>query len=452
MAETSDAGSTDLSKISVSDTSREKSNDRTMLNGEKVVHLLPDDVEDDSEAALETSKRVEDDDAFAPAETKAVFWLKLVVIVVLIASAVIIGVTVFFYTSKSEKDQFEEGFKDSSEKVVDAISRSFDSTLGAADSFIVGLVSFARFSGMEWPYVTLPDYAVRLSKVRALSNAVVVATYHLVQDKQRELWQNYSLANDAWVGQALEVQKNDRNFHGMLFTEFEPNGVIHTSKSRDGSNLGPGPFFPKWQNAPIVPNFAPYNWDANGYSSLAEALPELIQNKRVVISEVSNLLDSKDQQAVDEAAQNINWIEGFISIEDDPAEPMSDILYPILDNAPDSVTLGTSNGTAVGVLGATFFWRDLIRDILPSGTDGIICVIGNGCNQVFTYQIDGPHAIYLGPGDLHDTAYDYMGQTGSLNTGLDTLYTGVPLSEGPCPYWLKVYPSKVSSGIFTFRW
>jgi hypothetical protein len=26
----------------------------------------------------------------------------------------------------------------------------------------------------------------------------------------------------------------------------------------------------------------------------------------------------------------------------------------------------------------------------------------------YTYQLDGPEAIFLGEGDLHDTSYDYM--------------------------------------------
>jgi hypothetical protein len=30
------------------------------------------------------------------------------------------------------------------------------------------------------------------------------------------------------------------------------------------------------------------------------------------------------------------------------------------------------------------------------------------CGDHYTYQLDGPDAIFLGEGDLHDTSYDYM--------------------------------------------
>ena len=384
----------------------------------------------------------EDNELFAPAETKAVFWLRLVLLTILVVSTISVALTIYIYTSSSEKDQFEEYFYDSGGKVLSSVRASFDLTFGSADSFSVGLVSFARFSGMEWPYVTLPDYAVRLTKLRAISGAVVVSQYHLVQEEQRVQWQNYSLANDAWVGEGLEVQKNDRNFQGKLLTEFEPNGVIYDNFGRPSE--GPGPFLPRWQSAPIVPNYAPYNWDGSGYIPLMNSLPALIDGKQAVISEVLNMPSFNDEDGVF-AAWRTSWVKDFIADDKNPSEPIMDIYYPVIDDAPDSITLSDgSNGTVVGILAITIFWADFIQGILPPGTDGILCVVSNSCGQVFTYQINGPDVVYLGLGDLHDANYNHLELIGTtINFVFGEPYSGLPVSNGACPYLLKIYPSKV---------
>ena len=393
------------------------------------------------------TRRYEIKEGFAPGETKAVFWLKLGVIAVLVASALSVALSVFFYITNSEAESFEDSFLDSSSKVFDSIGRSVDLTLGVADSFVVGLVSFARYTNMEWPYVTLPDYAVRLAKIRPLANAAVISTYHVVQEEQKELWQNYSLANDDWVREALKVQASDDSYDGKVLDDFEPYGIIHNNY---GPSKGPGPFLPAWQSAPVVPVYAPYNWDGAAYSALSDALPQLLESREAVITRVSNLPDLANPESVAETEVAIDWIKDFISEDNDPSEPMSDILYPIVDDAVDSVSLDRTNGTVVGILSITFFWRNLIKDILPPGTNGIVCVIANDCGQTFTYQIDGPEVVFLGLGDLHNPNYDYLAQSGviklrgSSDRNQDNIYTGLPLSGGRCPYWLNVYPSGVS--------
>lgn len=63
---------------------------------------------------------------------------------------------------------------------------------------------------------------------------------------------------------------------------------------------------------------------------------------------------------------------------------------------------------------ATFYWRDLIKDLLPAGSNGIDIVFSNPCNPSFTYQINGPNATFLGRGNLHETAFDGYGVESDL--------------------------------------
>ena len=323
-------------------------------------------------------------------EDKAVFRLKLLVLAVLIVSTVGIAMAVYFYTSDAEKDDFEEHFVGDSSKIFESIGSTLELTLGAVDSFLVGLVSFARFTNATWPQVTLPDYAVRVAKIRSLSKAVLFTQYHFVADEQRAKWENYSVANDYWVDESIEVQKKDDTYEGKIVTGYWTRPDIHIDAD---PYTRPGPYLPKWQQAPVIPIYAPYNWDAMAYPSLANALPFLVGEQRVVMSEVSNLPDLTDPQSILQTEANNLYIKDFIG-EDEKPGPFGDLYYPIIDTAADSVTIpnstsGASTSRVVGIFATTFFWGDLLKDILPPGSDGAVVVVENDCNQTFSYKING---------------------------------------------------------------
>jgi signal transduction histidine kinase/CheY-like chemotaxis protein len=381
---------------------------------------------------------------FCPAESKAVFWLKLTVLTVLVASALSVALTVYFYTSNSETEQFEEHFQDNVDKVFDSNLRQIDRTLGIADSFVLGLVSYATYTDQKWPFVTLPDFGKRLAKIQTLAKGAVVTIYPLVTLEQREQWQNYSLQHDDWVQEGIDLQANDTKYHGKIVSEYETYGVIHNNY---GPSEGPGPFLPQWQRAPVVPIYSPYNWDGADYDALATALPELLESRRVVMSKAFNLPDVDDPVSIADAETTIDWIKDYISPDKDPTEPGAEMFYPIIADDDDG-------GIVVGIFSVAFFFRDLIENILPHGSVGIILVLDNECGQTFTYRLDGPHATYLGRGDLHDTKFNYLGTTADLVQlfnlqAHDDLYTGLPLSQQQCSYLMSVYPSDDTKDAFT---
>jgi hypothetical protein len=112
------------------------------------------------------------------------------------------------------------------------------------------------------------------------------------------------------------------------------------------------------------------------------------------------------------------------------------------------------DGTVVGLFSLGVYFREIIRDVLPPGTNGMIIVVDNACTETFTYQIDGPNVTYLGIYDQHDTKYDALGVTSTLtelsnsNTE-ESFYDGVPLDEEYCPYTLRLYPSKQMESYYT---
>jgi class 3 adenylate cyclase len=125
-------------------------------------------------------------------------------------------------------------------------------------------------------------------------------------------------------------------------------------------------------------------------------------------------------------------------------EPFSDLFYPILNPPVDSANVPQDalKNDVAGVVAVTFYWRELIMHILPSGSDGMNVVVANTCNQTFTYELRGEEAFYLGPSDLHDSEYDHLQQSSPLGAlGVSDRYSGLPLSNRGCQYMLHTYPS-----------
>jgi hypothetical protein len=198
----------------------------------------------------------EESEQFAVKETKALFWIRLFLFSVVLVSAVGVAVAVYAYTSGAESDEFEELFDHEATKIFETVERNLDLSLGAIDSFIVGVLSYAHATNATWPYVTIPDYAVRVAKLRAFSKAFVVGQFHFVRGDQREVWEEYSFAHDSWVTEAMTFQKKDRNFHGKLMSEYEPSGI----HNNDGVAERRDSYLPLWQGGPVVPRWSPYNW------------------------------------------------------------------------------------------------------------------------------------------------------------------------------------------------
>jgi class 3 adenylate cyclase len=405
------------------------------------------------DTALEQPKRKSDKVQIANAENNLVFWIRMIVLAVLVASTVMVALVVYFYCSNTEKDEFEQQFTSDSLKVFEAVGTSLDLTLGNADLFIVKILSYARYTNSTWPFVTTPDFAVQAAKLLGGTAAFHSNVYPLVSKNQRAAWEQYSLLNDAWVEESINVQARNKNYNGPILTEYETLGIIHNNFGLVAQSV-PGPYGPSWQSSPVVPYYAPYNWDGlgGGDGNGDAAIQHCLDTRRVIIGESGNLPDDpNDPDQVANAAENSDWASAFIGEDEDENEPFSSLLYPIINSINDvTIDPDVVEQPAVGVFSLSFFWRDLLKNLLPPNSKGVIVVFENTCEQVFTYRIDGEKAIYVGQGDQHDSRYDYLGISSTFSelknnsdSSRGSAYTGLPLSLDYCLMTLRVYPSKV---------
>jgi hypothetical protein len=141
--------------------------------------------------------------------------------------------------------------------------------------------------------------------------------------------------------------------------------------------------------------FSAYNWDRFTYIDPAPLLGS-ITTKRAILGEpymnpdVNNITEMKEAQY---------WADTFSELIDpgeNPLEPASDVLYPVInrydriklmDNDNQS-TETTDENDVVAVLSSSFYWRNVMNNVLPEQSRGLIVVIENSCTASFTYQVE----------------------------------------------------------------
>jgi hypothetical protein len=169
----------------------------------------------------------EKDDLIGKQETAIVTRLRLVLLFVLAVSAVGVASTVYVYLKSIEESAFHTQFKHDSVKILQTTANTIDSILGASDNLAVLSVSFARATNQTWPFVTLPDFPVRMAKIMPSTRTFNMNILPLVKPARRKEWEAYVLQHDDWVNETADVQRDFKNFNGVYEYDTMPHNIIH---------------------------------------------------------------------------------------------------------------------------------------------------------------------------------------------------------------------------------
>ena len=162
----------------------------------------------------------------ATRETKAVSQTKWIVMAVLVCSALGVALLTYRYIRWSEEDKFEENFRSSAHKTLEAIGNSIEKTLKSLDSLTVSLVSNARVTNQTWPFVTVADFAIRAAKVISISDAVFLSVMPVVTKAKRGQWEAYCVENDQWLNSSIGLQDEYDLYQGPLDLAYGKNPII----------------------------------------------------------------------------------------------------------------------------------------------------------------------------------------------------------------------------------
>ena len=396
----------------------------------------------------------------AKRETRTVARLRAVVLFSLIAAMVTVSVFVFSYTRNREEEDFEEAFLDSSNKIVGAFQSGAERRLSSIASFGATITSYAIGTNATWPFVTIPQMEHRCSHLLNLADTLTIAFAPIVHAQDRNEWENeFVPANVGWAEESFAYLETTQ-YTSESHTINDPSKKQEGGDGGDGGDgvsskppptyegmpdysrgyskqilsfgitplgsLGPlvitddGPYMPWWQRAPSPRHEGVtfVNIDLRDDPSFDGNLLQVLQSKKAALGNMA--------------------IGKYESVDKGPS---SGFYYPILKDSIDS-----DDNPVVGSLATLVVWNKLFLDILPKNVVGLFAVVKNTCEQVYTFRIDGPNAVFLGDGDLHDPKYDQMSQevsfTSLVQAGIEAkTYLGFPVDTGGCQYTLTVYAS-----------
>eukprot|EP00977_Amphora_coffeiformis_P025101 scaffold18239_cov137-Amphora_coffeaeformis.AAC.1 len=425
------------------------------------------DVEDQEQSADPTS---EPSTTLAKGETRLVRLLRACVLAVLLLTAAGVSFAVHRYTSKQEQNEFRDAFDSHARKVIESLKIGTERQLMVIHNFATDVTATAKNMNATWPFVTVPDFSMRVRNSLSELKAVSLLMNHVVQQKDRAEWNKYVAENHAewkeddlakqqegWYNKKINPRYNPtrRNLQGAL----EDYKIVDVSKGYGEDIYGwafteTGQFInaatpddtefavPLWQNAPAIPSVAE-NMDSFSNALNAEPISAVLNENRAVTGGSFNIEMAASEYYDDESPLGgENLVQYLLNVwgRENEMDPLGYFFYPIHEELD-------SNSKVVAIIIMYVHWRQLFVDILPPDAVGVVAVLENTCDQHLTYEINGKNVRYVDQQDRHDPAYDSfvhsIEMTEDFNSNISPTYFGVPLSStAGCQYTLRVYPSK----------
>jgi hypothetical protein len=97
-------------------------------------------------------------DQLSQKESRNVFLLRVIVILVMLLAATAVSVIVYFITRNSETTEFETQFGGAAEQVVDAFEAIVGEKMGAISALALAAIAHGVDHIREWPFVTLSSF------------------------------------------------------------------------------------------------------------------------------------------------------------------------------------------------------------------------------------------------------------------------------------------------------
>lgn len=223
----------------------------------------------DTSTADDGALHPQDNETLAQAETRVVNILRVFLFALLVASATLASVGVYINTQNLEKQKFEADYEVNAQRISDSFHDAVERQLGSLNSMATDITSYALDKNQSFPFVTLPDFAIRGSDLRAQAAAIAIHWMPLVTDDTRTQWEEYALTNrfqieedyeeevdrtkkqDAYFGfdtntRTLQQSRNETilddgsGYHARIFS-------IGAITPRGDEAEGSGPYLPSWQ-------------------------------------------------------------------------------------------------------------------------------------------------------------------------------------------------------------
>jgi hypothetical protein len=427
-----------------------------------------------------------DRETLARGETRAIRALRIVTLLVLVGTAVLVSLAIYYFASTSQQNSFTSEFQAYSIRVLESFHTGIARQMGAFDALSASITSHAIESGSTFPKVTFPNWEVLANNFQIQAQATYVQYMPLVTDQGREEWEEYAdeakeylmwsylnqdrlrkeqdakygydgISNTSEASSSPESAQKQNEEEGGQSRNLQSLQVQHAGNfsrsiwGTSGNGLpeepGTGPYLPIWHQGPTIPVIELLNMNGMDLVFYTGPASVVLSTGQASLGIMSDFDDPNDEMSaivmLFNAALQLgpyrHELEKFIG------DPITNLAYPVFDR------FSSSSQQVAGVLMTGLYWRLLFQDLLPPSARGITVVLTNSLGQAETFTINGAEAIYAGNGDLHETKYESMANSAEIieyltnSAGPQTRsFTAADLSPAFVTYNISVYPSSES--------
>jgi class 3 adenylate cyclase len=307
--------------------------------------------------------------------------------------------------------------------------RNFDNILSVISYTGLSISSYAMDRNQTWPFVTIPSFVKKAESMLNLTGAFNVSMNVLVEENEKDAWEEYSVANQGWIQTGLEL-----NEEGQVAPPIIP--YIHKGNATLPAKGPADPYYSvRWQISPVPENIDWVNFNPLT-NEMASTFDELMKMYPATLSALR-----------DEPHDN----EGRLQ---------SHLIHPLFKQIyPSEVQ---SQRTLVGYLDTVVPLDIFFKNILPPGAAPLALVLHNSCGQTATFELRGPSVFLLSSTeDIHDKKFNHMemlfifsNQTLDRYGGIsENMYSTAQSMDGIyCFYEYSIYPTQELQDIYmTYR-
>lgn len=190
-------------------------------------------------------------------ENRVVNALRFTVLILLLATTILVSVTVYLYATNNETNEFVAQFEDGAAQIATSFLDVVERNLGAINTMSTYITSYANHSGQTFPNVTIPDFEFHGSNLRIQGGTHIVHWCPLVWDETREEWEAYALQNRFHIDEAFRKDaelrsRQDADFASHFERQLEDEPQVEAWNEtilQDGTG-----YHPKlWSNGALLP-------------------------------------------------------------------------------------------------------------------------------------------------------------------------------------------------------
>jgi signal transduction histidine kinase len=344
-----------------------------------------------------------------PEGQSRVCFLRLIFIASLVAAAAVCGAVAYREVRGLENDVGAQTFESVAASALQGAKAKTQRSVQGAD-LMASYLSFAFPNASMWPLVALDGYIQTAGKAAQLLSATTFTLDMIVRPDEATEFENFAAKVYKEQGYAKGAGVNDFGF-GIWAKDGDspyPDGKIHdiSGNTTYGS-----------KHSIMVP-ILQHNI-RNAESLMYNAHSDVFRGNAI-----DSMLDCAHAASLTSVESLCGALTEFVELFaiPGPAALVYQPIYPVNDPT-----------TIVAAVSISINWEVFFTNIVPDYVDGLYCVISSDTKS-YTYAIRNGVPKLVGPGDLHDLAFDSYAQSVILND----ITTGALASAS---YTLTVYPT-----------